>query len=164
MPEPWLIDFIHRHRQDDPGQSTSRIAFLDTPPDKVAAEIQAVLEAVARAPPPSFSGGGKWEAMHGEMAGLYELRVQGRGANHRLFYLLERNADDLGGPSIVCLGGLSKPVRSAAEPPRRASSAWDRPSSLRWWMALPLRRPRGASTTAVSDIAALRLQSEPTTL
>jgi hypothetical protein len=40
-------------------------------------EIQAVLEAVAAAPPPSFSGGGKWEAMHEDMAGFYEVRVQG---------------------------------------------------------------------------------------
>jgi len=30
----------------------------------------AVLSAVADAPPPAFSGGGKWEAMHDEMAGL----------------------------------------------------------------------------------------------
>jgi Txe/YoeB family toxin of Txe-Axe toxin-antitoxin module len=61
---------------------------------KVAAEMQAVLEAVADAPPPSFSGGGKWEAMHGEMAGIYEIRVQGAGMNHRLFCSLERNAGD----------------------------------------------------------------------
>jgi enoyl-CoA hydratase/carnithine racemase len=73
-------------------------------------------EAVAAAPPPSFSGGGKWEAMHEDMAGLYEVRVQGGGANHRLFCLLERNANDLGGPSLICLDGLSKPVRSAASP------------------------------------------------
>jgi Txe/YoeB family toxin of Txe-Axe toxin-antitoxin module len=84
--------------------------------DKMAAEIQAVLEAVAEAPPPPFSGGGKWEAMHEDMAGFYEVRVQGGGANHRLFCLLDRNADDLGGPSIICLDGLSKPVRSAASP------------------------------------------------
>jgi hypothetical protein len=92
------------------------VEFLNSVTDKVAAEIQAVLEAVADAPPPSFSGGGKWEAMHDDMAGFYEVRVQGAGANHRLFCLLERNADDLGGPSIVCLGGLSKPARSAANP------------------------------------------------
>jgi hypothetical protein len=29
--------------------------------------------------------------------------------------LLERDADDLGGPSIVCLGGLAKPSGSAAD-------------------------------------------------
>jgi len=54
--------------------------------------------------------------MHEDMAGFYEVRVQGGGANHRLFCLLDRNADDLGGPSLICLDGLSKPVRSAASP------------------------------------------------
>jgi hypothetical protein len=116
VPERWLIHFFQRHADDDPAQPTPTIEFLDTLPDKVAAEIQAVLEAVAAAPPPSFSGGGKWEAMHDDMAGMYEVRVQGAGANHRLFCLLERNADDLGGPTIVCLGGLTKEVRSSASP------------------------------------------------
>ncbi|HUB41203.1 MAG TPA: hypothetical protein VMA72_20360 [Streptosporangiaceae bacterium] len=113
-PERWLIHFFQRHADDDPARATPAIEFLDTLPDKVAAEIQAVLEAVAAAPPPAFSGGGKWEAMHDDMAGMYEVRVQGAGANHRLFCLLERNADDLGGPAIVCLDGLTKPVRSPA--------------------------------------------------
>ena len=36
--------------------------------------------------------------------------------NHRLFCLPERDADDLGGASIMCVGGLSKPRRSAAHP------------------------------------------------
>jgi hypothetical protein len=44
---------------------------------KVQATIKAVLIAVAAAPPPAFSGGGKWEAMHGDMAGYFELRVDG---------------------------------------------------------------------------------------
>ena len=116
VPERWLIHFFQRHVDDDPARTTPTIEFLDTLPDKVAAEIQAVLEAVAAAPPPAFSGGGKWEAMHDDMAGMYEVRVQGAGANHRLLCLLERNADDLGGPAIVCLGGLTKPVRSPASP------------------------------------------------
>jgi hypothetical protein len=114
VPEPWLIHFFQRHKDDDLACQTPTIEFLDGLRDKIAAEIQAVLEAVATAPPPSFSGGGKWEAMHDDMAGIYEVRVQGGGANHRLFCLLERNAADLGGPAIVCLGGLTKPVRSAA--------------------------------------------------
>lgn len=116
MAELWLIHFFQRHREDDPARPVPTIDFLNSLSDKVAAEIQAVLEAVAAAPPPSFSGGGKWEAMHEDMAGLYEVRVQGGGANHRLFCLLERNANDLGGPSLICLDGLSKPVRSAASP------------------------------------------------
>jgi hypothetical protein len=49
------------------------------------------------------------------MAGIYEVRVKGGGKNHRLFCLLERDADDLGGSSIVCIGGLSKPRREAAK-------------------------------------------------
>jgi hypothetical protein len=114
--EAWLIHFFQRDRRDDPKRSIPTIEFLNALPDKIAAEIQAVLEAVAEAPPPSFSGGGKWEAMHDDMAGFYEVRVHGGGANHRLFCLLERTADDLGGPSIVCLDGLSKPVRTAADP------------------------------------------------
>ena len=80
------------------------------------AELLAVLDAVAEAPPPAFSGGGKWEAMHGEMSGFFEIRAQGGGMNHRLFCLLERNAADLGGSSIVVVSGLSKPKRSAADP------------------------------------------------
>lgn len=112
--EPWRIHFFQRHVKDDRQRAVPANEFLDSLPDKLAAEIQAVLDAVATAPPPSFSGGGKWEAMHGEMAGMYEVRVQGGGSNHRLLCLLERNAHDLGGPSIVCIGGFSKRPRTAA--------------------------------------------------
>lgn len=110
----WGIHFFQRHPEDDEAQAVPATDFLDSLSPKVRSEIQAVLEAVAEAPPPSFSGGGKWEAMHGKMAGLYEVRVKGDGMNHRLFCALERNADDLGGPSIVCIDGLSKARRSAA--------------------------------------------------
>jgi Txe/YoeB family toxin of Txe-Axe toxin-antitoxin module len=65
-------------------------AFLDACPLKVEATILAVLEAVRQAPPPQFSGGGKWEAMHGTMAGYYEIRVTGPArAQYRLFCRLE---------------------------------------------------------------------------
>jgi len=53
--------------------------FLDRCPDKVEATVLAVLEAVRSAPPPAFSGGGKWEAMHGTMGGYYEIRVTRSG-------------------------------------------------------------------------------------
>jgi hypothetical protein len=112
--DPWRIHFFRRHSADDRTEAVPAIQFLDSLPEKVAAEIHAVLDAVAEAPPPSFSGGGKWEAMHGAMAGFYEIRVQGNAMNHRLFCLLEREASDLGGPSIVCVDGLSKRRRSAA--------------------------------------------------
>jgi len=112
--DPWRIHFFQHHLDDGAGRVVPSMAFLDGLPDKVAAEIHAVLDAVAEAPPPSFSGGGKWEAMHDDMAGYYEVRVQGGGKNHRLFCVLERDAEDLGGSSIVCIGGLSKPPRTAA--------------------------------------------------
>ena len=115
-PRPWRIHFFQRAAIDDTGESVPTREFLDGLPPKVAAEIHAVLEAVAEAPPPAFAGGGKWEAMHGEMKGFYEVRVQGGGMNHRLLCLLVRDADDLGGSSIVCLGGLSKPRRQKAAP------------------------------------------------
>jgi hypothetical protein len=35
--------------------------------------MAAVLTAVAAAPPHRFSGGGYWEAMHGEMTGYCEV-------------------------------------------------------------------------------------------
>ena len=114
--EPWLIHFFQRHPDDDPHRAVPAIEFFDRLPAKLVAEFQAVLDAVAEAPPPAFSGGGKWEAMHDEMAGFYEVRIQGGGMNHRLFCILERDAADLGVSSIVVIDGLSRPKRSAADP------------------------------------------------
>lgn len=114
-PEPWRIHFFQRHRADDPDQSVPGLAFLDSCPDKVSAMMVAVLQAVAAAPPPSFSGGGKWEAIHAEMAGFYEVRVDGPKRKHfRLFCVLERDGEKLGlgGPSIVAIDGASKPFKT----------------------------------------------------
>lgn len=89
--------------------------FLDGCPAKVRGTILAVLDAVAAAPPPAFSGGGKWEAMHGDMGGYYEIRVTGPGREQfRLFCMLE-NADKrtlttrgLRGPAIAVITGMRK--------------------------------------------------------
>jgi hypothetical protein len=62
-----------------------------------------------------FSGGGKWEARPGTMAGVYEVRVDRSDRRHyRLFCLLEHDgaATGLGGPSVVLLAGMDKPFRS----------------------------------------------------
>jgi Txe/YoeB family toxin of Txe-Axe toxin-antitoxin module len=90
-------------------------AFLDACPAKVEATILAVLEAVRAAPPPAFSGGGKWEAMHGSMAGYYEIRVTGPGRRHyRLFCLLDNGSDEelaqrgFEVPQIVVINGMVK--------------------------------------------------------
>jgi hypothetical protein len=90
-------------------------AFLDASPAKVEATILAVLEAVRAAPPPAFSGGGKWEAMHGSMGGYYEIRVTGPGRRHyRLFCLLDNGSDEelaqrgFDGPQIAAINGMVK--------------------------------------------------------
>lgn len=55
--EPWLIHFFQRHVGDDADRSVPAREFLNSCPEQVAAEMQTVLDAVAAAPPPSFSGG-----------------------------------------------------------------------------------------------------------
>jgi hypothetical protein len=100
----WAVVYYKKADGDIPGE-----IFLDSCPVGVEAKIQAVLSAVAEAPPPSFSGGGMWEAMHGDMTGYYEVRVNGPKREHfRLFCLLERDAPGLDEPVIVVLTGLRK--------------------------------------------------------
>lgn len=111
---PWLIHFFQPHAGGDPARDVPARAFLEAHPS-IAARMVAVLKAVAEAPPPAFSGGGKWEAMHDDMAGYYEVRVDGPGRRHyRLFCILERDgaALGLGGPSIVLLTGMVKEFRT----------------------------------------------------
>lgn len=91
--------------------------LLDSCPSKVDALINAVLEAVRAAPPPAFSGGGKWEAMHGSMAGYYEVRTTGppNTTHYRLFCILDNGTEaelaerGFDRPQIVAINGLSKP-------------------------------------------------------
>jgi hypothetical protein len=80
--------------------------FLESCPDGVVAKFVATLNAVRDRPPPAFGGGGKWEAMHDEMSGYYEIRCDGPGRKHyRLFCLLERDDEKrkLGAPSLVVI-------------------------------------------------------------
>jgi hypothetical protein len=93
--------------------------FLDSCPTKVEATAIAVLEAVRAAPPPAFSGGGKWEAMHGKMGGYYEIRVTGPARRHyRLFCILDNGSElelaarGFDAPQIVVINGMVKPNAS----------------------------------------------------
>lgn len=111
LDDPWDIAFFN-----PPSETTDppAIAFLDSAPVKVRQTMLAVLEAVADAPPPRFGGGLHWQAMHGNMAGLYEVRVKGPDKRlYRMFCVLERSAPGLAGPTLVCLTGMSKPVGTA---------------------------------------------------
>ncbi len=111
---PWAIEFFQRHANDDVNETVPAQVFLDAVPDRVAAKMVAVVQAVAAAPPPAFSGGGMWEAMHDDMAGVYEVRVDYNGMHYRLFCVLERDGANvgLGGPSIVLIDGRSKKYRT----------------------------------------------------
>ncbi len=111
---PWRIHFFQRHRADDANRTVPAREYLDDCP--VTAKLFAVVKAVAEAPPPQFAGGGKWEAMHDEMSGVYEVRVDGPQRRHyRLFCVLESNGATvgLGGPSLVLITGMDKPFRTA---------------------------------------------------
>jgi hypothetical protein len=112
---PWLVHFFQRHIDDDAAQTVPARDFLDACPESVRGKMLAALRAVADAPPPAFSGGGYWEAMHGAMSGYYEIRMDGPQRRHfRLFCLLERAGSDLGlgGPSIVLLTGMVKEFKT----------------------------------------------------
>jgi hypothetical protein len=91
-------------------------AFLKDCPTKVRARLLATLDAVAEAPPPAFSGGGQWEAMHGNMGGFFEVRAQGPSREQfRLFCILENAGTaelqhrGLPEPAIAVLTGMRKP-------------------------------------------------------
>lgn len=90
-------------------------AFLGSCPPKIDARFAAVLDAVRQAPPPQFSGGGYWEAMHGEMGVYYEIRLTGPGRRqYRLFCILDNGSRrELGErgfarPQIAVITGMVK--------------------------------------------------------
>lgn len=115
MPEAWVVIYFGTSDGHCPTDE-----FLDGCPTKVAAQLLAVLDDVADAPPPRYAGGGRWEAMHGEMGGYYEVRAQGPGREQfRLFCILENGTADelarrgLTGPAIAVVTGLRKPWMTA---------------------------------------------------
>ncbi|HEY5192839.1 MAG TPA: hypothetical protein VIJ39_03060 [Solirubrobacteraceae bacterium] len=112
--QPWAI--IYYETRDG---SAPALEFLDECPGKIDAEFLSVLDAVAGAPPPQFSGGGKWEAMHGNMGGWHEIRLTGPSREQfRLFCVLENASDEellrrgLTKPAIAVVTGMRKPWRT----------------------------------------------------
>ena len=111
--DPYDIAFFQRHKNDDPRQATPGRAFLESVPARIRAQFDAIVIAVAQAPPHRFAGGGKWEAMHGAMNGLYEVRVDGppNRTHYRLFCVLDSKAKGRG-PLLVIIDGEAKPFRT----------------------------------------------------
>jgi hypothetical protein len=102
-----------------PDETVPALEFPDDCPGTIDAQFIAVLDAVAAAPPPRFSGGGKWEAVHGPVGGWYEIRAAGSGREQfRLFCLLENGTGKelarrgLPGPAIAVITGMRKPWRT----------------------------------------------------
>jgi hypothetical protein len=117
--DPHDVVYFRRHRDDDPAETIPGRAFLQSCPASVRAKFVAVLLAVAGAPPHRFAGGGYWEAMHGDMAGWFEVRVDGtkprggKGRHHyRLYCLLDFDAKDMDKPLLVVVTGKDKPLRT----------------------------------------------------
>lgn len=117
--DPHEVVYFRRHRDDDANESIPGRDFLRSCPPTVRAKFAAVLVAVASAPPYRFSGGGYWEAMHGDMAGWFEVRVDGpkpaagKGRHHyRLYCRLDYDAKDVDKPLLVVIAGLAKPFRT----------------------------------------------------
>lgn len=89
------------------------LAWLESVPDEVEAEIMATIDAVAQGPPPQFRGGLRYQAMHGDMAGWFEVRTKHRKRLYRLFCLQDRRAPGLPRPALVMVMGGDKPNESA---------------------------------------------------
>ena len=63
---------------------------------KDVAKLSAVITAVRSSPIGSFSGGGYWEAMHGAMSGIHEIRITGqRPWLFRFFCLVNREQSQI---------------------------------------------------------------------
>ncbi|WP_218024651.1 hypothetical protein [Glutamicibacter uratoxydans] len=108
-----LIVYFKRNMNEDPSESIPGRDFLNSCPPSVRAKMRAVLVAVASAPPKKFSGGGYLEAMHDEMVGWFEIRVDGPGRRHyRLFCRLDYDALEMTKPLLVVIDGRSKPFRT----------------------------------------------------
>ncbi|KAA2253648.1 hypothetical protein F0L68_32685 [Solihabitans fulvus] len=107
------VVYFRRHPDDDSAASVPGRDILSGCPITVQAKFWARLVAVATAPPHKFAGGGYWEAMKGDMAGWFEVRVDGPGRHHyRLFCLLDNAAEGVERPLLVVVCGLDKPFRT----------------------------------------------------
>jgi hypothetical protein len=128
-----------------PDGSAPAIDFLSGCPGKIEGGFAAVLDAVAAAPPPRFSGGGKWEAMHGTMSSWHEIRLTGPGREQfRLFCLPENGSPTelarrgLQRPAIAAITGMRKPLAHDVLRPRL-------PACSGSWRSTPALLPAGNS-------------------
>lgn len=111
--EPWTIVY---YKTAD-GRVPAFDYFIDSCTTKLIAFMNAVLDSVAAAPPPAFSGGGHWEAMRGSMAGYFEAKAIGPNRHHHRVFCILENSDDpaemdrrgLDNMAIAVITGMWKP-------------------------------------------------------
>lgn len=107
------IVYFKRHVEDDPAQAEPGRDAVKSWPTSVRAKANAILIAVATAPPKRFAGGGYWEAMKRDMSGWFEVRIDGPKRHHyRLFCLLDYEAKGQEKPLLVVVDGRDKPFRT----------------------------------------------------
>ncbi|QDQ99210.1 hypothetical protein FO059_09435 [Tomitella fengzijianii] len=111
--DPHDIVYFKPHAGDDPEQAEPGLDALRSWPPSVRAKTNAVLIAVATAPPKRFAGGRYWEAMKGTMRGWFEVRIDGPKRHHyRLFCLLDYEAKGHDKGLLVVVDGHDKPFRT----------------------------------------------------
>lgn len=98
------------------------LEFLSTIPAAVRRELDLTITAVVQVGPSSFRGGSRWTVMHkpkkkGEvnMSGIFEARDKHSKLLYRLFCVVDGQGAEhgLGGPAVVLLDGVVKPVATA---------------------------------------------------
>jgi hypothetical protein len=105
-PGPWDATLFQRHKNDDLAERCPGEEFLDQCPSSVREDLSSVIDDDSECPPPQFSGGGMWKAMHDALAGYYEARRPGPNRRlYRLFCVLERDVSGLDKPSIIIVSG-----------------------------------------------------------
>lgn len=88
--------------------------FIDACPRTIRARLRAVVAEVAAAPPIRFAGGGLWEAMHGDMRGIFEVRIDGtpRRTHYCPYCVLDHKAKGFDKPVLAILDGRRKAFRT----------------------------------------------------
>lgn len=87
--------------------------FLNSCPSGIRGRFLTLLVEIAKAPPFRFRGGGLWEAMHGDMTGWFEIRVDSnRSSHYRLFCVLDQVALNYQEHLLVVITGRTKKYRT----------------------------------------------------
>lgn len=91
--------------------------YLNSCPRGIRGRFLTLLVAISEAPPFRFSGGGFWEAMHGEMTGWFEIRIDSTKSKHyRLFCVLDHEAVNYEERLLVVITERTKKYRTTLEP------------------------------------------------